>query len=349
MKDRLTSPAAAKPFLSHKLAWSAASLLLVAFIGYVLWSPLSSLVATNDSSASNGVQIETAQGTFDTNGISPYALPEDDKAGAQSTASSALRGTSGGNVSNFSEKNSIYYPAENYGQIQLALSTIPSSDSSQSALPQSSDSGFFPGADYSTSMADQVHQYTLTCTPEGAARLEIRRVSDGTLLSRTDLDCIRGTLFVEDQTLLLAGECPEGTQLQLFDISDPSSPVLQRTLIQKGDYLGAWKAGEALLVGSLYHVEDTVDFIPAIYDSSNDQTKLLEAEQILLSDNCSSASFAVVTSVPISEDTEYASFAVLGGNSVTFSSGELTVFTAGNESGFSIQQEQLQQNEERAD
>ena len=43
MKDRLTSPAAAKPFLSHKLAWSAASLLLVAFIGYVLWSPLSSL------------------------------------------------------------------------------------------------------------------------------------------------------------------------------------------------------------------------------------------------------------------------------------------------------------------
>lgn len=92
-----------------------------------------------------------------------------------------------------------------------------------------------------------------------------------------------------------------------------------------------------------------MDFIPAIYDSSNDQTKLLEAEQILLSDNCSSASFAVVTSVPISEDTEYASFAVLGGNSVTFSSGELTVFTAGNESGFSIQQEQLQQNEERAD
>ncbi len=188
MKDRLTSPAAAKPFLSHKLAWSAASLLLVAFIGYVLWSPLSSLVATNDSSASNGVQIETAQGTFDTNGISPYALPEDDKAGAQSTASSALRGTSDGNVSNFSEKNSIYYPAENYGQIQLALSTIPSSDSSQSAHPQSSDSGFLPGADYSTSMADQVHQYTLTCTPEGAARLEIRRVSDGTLLSCTDLD-----------------------------------------------------------------------------------------------------------------------------------------------------------------
>ena len=137
--------------------------------------------------------------------------------------------------------------------------------------------------------------------------------------------------------------------MQLFDISDPSSPVLQRTLIQKGDYLGAWKAGEALLVSSLYHVETTVDFIPAIYDSSNDQTKLLEAEQILLSDNCSSASFAVVTSVPISEDTEYASFAVLGGNSVTFSSGELTVFTAGNESGFSIQQEQLQQNEERAD
>lgn len=349
MKDRLTSPAAAKPFLSHKLAWSAASLLLVAFIGYVLWSPLSSLVATNDSSASNGVQIEAAQETFDTNGISPYALPEDDKAGAQSTASSALRGTSDGNVSNFSEKNSIYYPAENYGQIQLALSTIPSSDSSQSARPQSSDSGFLPGADYSTSMADQVHQYTLTCTPEGAARLEIRRVSDGTLLSCTDLDCIRGTLFVEDQTLLLAGECPEGTQLQLFDISDPSSPVLQRTLIQKGDYLGAWKAGEALLVSSLYHVENTVDFIPAIYDSSNDQTKLLEAEQILLSDNCSSASFAVVTSVPISEDTEYASFAVLGGNSVTFSSGELTVFTAGNESGFSIQQEQLQQNEERAD
>ena len=132
MKDRLTSPAAAKPFLSHKLAWSAASLLLVAFIGYVLWSPLSSLVATNDSSASNGVQIEAAQETFGTNGISPYALPEDDKAGAQSTASSALRGTSDGNVSNFSEKNSIYYPAENYGQIQLALSTIPSSDSSQS-------------------------------------------------------------------------------------------------------------------------------------------------------------------------------------------------------------------------
>lgn len=69
MKDRLTSPAAAKPFLSHKLAWSAASLLLVAFIGYVLWSPLSSLVATNDSSASNGVQIEAAQETFGTNGF----------------------------------------------------------------------------------------------------------------------------------------------------------------------------------------------------------------------------------------------------------------------------------------
>ena len=92
-----------------------------------------------------------------------------------------------------------------------------------------------------------------------------------------------------------------------------------------------------------------MDFIPGIYDSSSDQKKLLAADQILLSDTCSSASFAVVTAVSLSSDTGYASFAVLGGSSVTFSSGELTVSTVGNESVFSIQQEQLQQKENGVD
>ena len=76
--------------------------------------------------------------------------------------------------------------------------------------------GFFPARTIPPLWRIKFISIPLTCTPEGAARLEIRRVSDGTLLSCTDLDCIRGTLFVEDQTLLLAGECPEGTQLQLF-------------------------------------------------------------------------------------------------------------------------------------
>lgn len=119
--------------------------------------------------------------------------------------------------------------------------------------------------------------------------------------------------------------------------------------MQEGCYLGAWKADGSLLVSSVYQVKDAVDFIPGIYDSSSDQKKLLAADQILLSDTCSSASFAVVTAVSLSSDTGYASFAVLGGSSVTFSSGELTVSTVGNESVFSIQQEQLQQKENGVD
>ena len=171
--------------------------------------------------------------------------------------------------------------------------------------------------------------------------MDIRSTSDGTLLSRTDVNCVRGTLFAQEQTLILAGECEEGTKLQFFDISDPSSPALKRTLIQEGNYLGAWRAEDALLIGSLYQVTDTSDCIPGIYDSSNDQTRLLEAEQILLSDNCSSASFAVVTAVPIASDTAYASFAVLGASNVSFSSGELTISTVGNDSDLSIRQEQI--------
>lgn len=128
-------------------------------------------------------------------------------------------------------------------------------------------------------MVDHTYQYTLTCTPEGASRLDIRSASDGALLSRTDVNCIHGTLFTEGQMLVLAGECAQGTQLQFFDISDPTNPILHRTLVQEGCYLGAWKADGSLLVSSVYQVKDAVDFIPGIYDSSSDQKKLLAADR----------------------------------------------------------------------
>lgn len=354
MKDRLSLPAAAKPHLSHKWVWSAAFFLLLAIIGYGLWMPLSPFVATDNTAAGTGgeAQPEAAQKFCDTDEAVPYELAEAPESGAfsqNSAVSSALRGTLDGSTDGLNEKKAAYYPAESYGQIQLALSTIPSSDSSLPALSQNSDSDFLPGADCSVSMVDHTYQYTLTCTPEGASRLDIRSASDGALLSRTDVNCIHGTLFTEGQMLVLAGECAQGTQLQFFDISDPTNPILHRTLVQEGCYLGAWKADGSLLVSSVYQVKDAVDFIPGIYDSSSDQKKLLAADQILLSDTCSSASFAVVTAVSLSSDTGYASFAVLGGSGVTFSSGELTVSTVGNESVFSIQQEQLQQKENGVD
>ena len=272
-----------------------------------------------------------AQKFCDTDEAVPYELAEAPESGAFSqnfAVSSALRGTLDGSTDGLNEKKAAYYPAESYGQIQLALSTISSSDSSLPALSQNSDSDFLPGADCSVSMVDHTYQYTLTCTPEGASRLDIRSASDGALLSRTDVNCIHGTLFTEGQMLVLAGECAQGTQLQFFDVSDPTNPILHRTLVQEGCYLGAWKADGSLLVSSVYQVKDAVDFIPGIYDSRR-LTKKSFWRQIrsFSSDTCSSASFAVVTAVSLSSDTGYASFAVLGGSSVTFSSGELTVST----------------------
>ena len=347
-------PAAAKPDLSHKWVWSAAFFLLLA-IGYgCLRMPLSPFVATDNTAAGTGgeAQPEAAQKFCDTDEAVPYELAEAPESGSifpKFRCFFCPARNAGRQHRWFERKKAAYYPAESYGQIQLALSTIPSSDSSLPALSQNSDSDFLPGADCSVSMVDHTYQYTLTCTPEGASRLDIRSASDGALLSRTDVNCIHGTLFTEGQMLVLAGECAQGTQLQFFDISDPTNPILHRTLVQEGCYLGAWKADGSLLVSSVYQVKDAVDFIPGIYDSSSDQKKLLAADQILLSDTCSSASFAVVTAVSLSSDTGYASFAVLGGSSVTFSSGELTVSTVGNESVFSIQQEQLQQKENGVD
>lgn len=345
MKDRLSSLDSAKLHASHRWAWSAASLLVVAAIGCALWFPRSPfMTSAKNASAADSTEMAAEPEMTVANDALTYgsgAFSQKEAAASAAAVSSSLRATSDSNVSEGFAAKMAYYPAESYSQVQLALSEIPSSENGKSLAFEDGETDFLPGADSSVSMADQTYQYTLTCTPEGIARLDIRSTSDGTLLSRTDVNCVRGTLFAQEQTLILAGECEEGTKLQFFDISDPSSPALKRTLIQEGNYLGAWRAEDALLIGSLYQVTDTSDCIPGIYDSSNDQKRLLEAEQILLSDNCSSASFAVVTAVPIASDTAYASFAVLGASNVSFSSGELTVSTVGNDSDLSIRQEQI--------
>ena len=152
--------------------------------------------------------------------------------------SSALRGTLDGSTDGLNEKKAAYYPAESYGQIQLALSTISSSDSSLPALSQNSDSDFSAGG--------RLLRFHGGIAPISIP-LPVRRKEPlvwisaahptAPLLSRTDVNCIHGTLFTEGQMLVLAGECAQGTQLQFFDISDPTNPILHRTLVQEGCYL----------------------------------------------------------------------------------------------------------------
>ncbi|MDD3193126.1 MAG: beta-propeller domain-containing protein [Oscillospiraceae bacterium] len=351
MQARLSSPGAfgdAKAHLPKKWRWSLVSLLLVAVISCALWPALSEFSLLDHAVGSNNAKGTQATVAEDADEAAPQAAlgekANDSFYPKTVSSSTSLRGSSaegGASSAAAAEVVSIYYPAEDYDQIQLALDAIPASAGNFSPFSLDPENDFLPGADSSVSLADSSYQYTLTCTPEGASQLTIRSAADGTVLSQSDVTCIRGTLFTQGDKLILAGEHPEGTLLQIFDISDPAAPVLERTLLQEGGYLGAWKSGKTLLLSSLYQVDSAVDYIPAVYDSQDNEKKRLAADQILLSDNCLSASFAVVTAVLLDADVPCTSFAVLGGNGVDFSADELTVSTAGNDDAFSIKKEQL--------
>lgn len=348
MKARLSSSAAPeKPRTPRKLIWSAASFLLVVAIGCVLWPSAQKLTffATNDTAAPADGEAEVA---YQAAGDAPEAYSEERAASplqedgfALSAAAQAPDSADNHSIDRTvpNEKSSrFYYLAEDYNQIRLALSAIspPVSDSISPAL-----SGPYNSVAPSiVSATERSYRYALTCVSQQASRLDIYG-PDGVLLSQTPIDCSGTALFVQEQTLVLAGEHADGTALQFFDVSDPSNPVLQRTLVQQGAYLGAWENDGALLVSSIYELENTDSFIPFVYDSNENQEKPLEANQILLSDNCAFASYAVVTAIPLNPNSDYHSFAVLGGDSVDFSSGQLVISTAGNETDFSVQQEQL--------
>ena len=212
------------------------------------------------------------------------------------------------------KNQAMFRTADNYEDIKLALAAAPASSAPTDAVLTDADSSF--------SLAAGSYQYTLTCTPDGQARLTIRSTQDGAILSSTDLSCLRGSLYLQDNLLILAGEGENGTVLQVFDISDLSCPILAKTMVQEGTFLGTWVTENAMLVASLYHVDDMTKPIPTVNGEQ------LSIEQILLDADNAAASYAVVTAIPISADADASTFAVLGGSRVEFYAGELTVSTA---------------------
>lgn len=344
MKARLSSPAAPKKSrLVQKWIWSAASLLLVAVIGSVLWPSVKHLASPigNDTTAGEGVALQMNDAAPKNAAIEESAMiasEEDGFSPPLASPSTSMEAAFSSNHTDDRQKSRIYYPAENYQQIQLMLGAIlsPEEKVSSSLFNDSKDSA----GSLSISTAGHSYRYSLTSTHEGNSRLDIHG-QDGALLSQTNIDCSGNALFVQGQTLVLAGENSDGTLLQFFDVSDPGSPVLQRTFVQQGAYLGAWENDGALLIGSFYQLDSRESFIPIVFDSNENSEKQLEAGQILLSDHCSAASYAVVTAIPLDADSVYHSFAVLGGDNVDFSLGELTISTAGNETDFSVRQEQI--------
>ncbi len=332
------SAASKKSWLPKKWIWSAASLLLVAVIGCALWPSAQQLLFSvgNDTAAGlgaapqmNKAEQEAVLAADEEDGfVVPAASPPSEQAVGQAEDSAKT-----------SEKSSLYYPAEDYQQIRLALRAIPLPTQelfSCEASNRLADS--FP-----ITAAERAYRYSLARTSNETSLLSIYD-PDETLLSQTAMDYRGDALFVQGQTLVLAGENADGTLLQFFDVSDPAGPVLQRTFTQQGAYLGAWESDGVLLIGSLYQLDSIESFIPVVYDSNESQAKRLEAGQILLSDHCIFASYAVVTVISLEADSSYCSFAVLGGDSVDFSSGRLNISTVGNETDFSILQEQLWEN-----
>lgn len=345
MKARLSAGAPAKSRLPKKWIWSAASLLLVAVIGCALWPSVQQWVSFvgYDTSAGLGAAPQM-------NNAGPKSAEQEAVTYAEDTADSMQAAAPAasppseqedgiaGSAAKTSEKARLYYPAEDYRQIQLMLDAIP--QSSQKDLSSSFQNAFRSSNSLSAAASGHTCQYALTRVQEEASRLEIYD-QDGALLSQTDVDYRGDALFAQDRTLVLAGENADGTLLQFFDVSDPASPVLQRTFVQQGAFLGCWESDGVLLIGSFYQLDSDDSFIPIVYDSNESQTKKLEAGQILLSDHCTFASYAVVTAISLEADSASCSFAVLGGDSVNFSSGWLSVSTAGNETDFSVQQEDL--------
>lgn len=339
LQARLSAAAPKKSRLPRKWIWSAASLLLVVVIGCALWPSVQQWVFTVGNDTSAGLGVAPQMNNADPSAVA-YAENTDSVEDATPAASPPSQKEAGiaGDGAETSEKSRLYYPAEDYQQIRLALRTIPLpvQEFSSSAFNNSNRSL----DSLSVTAAERAYRYSLTCATEETSRLDIYD-QDGTLLSQTDVDYCGDALFAQDQTLVLAGENADGTLLQFFDISDPASPVLQRTFVQQGAYLGCWESNGVLLIGSFYQLDSKESFIPVVYDSNESQAKKLEAGQILLSDHCTFASYAVVTAISLEADSASCSFAVLGGDSVNFSSGWLSVSTAGNETDFSVQQEEL--------
>ena len=312
-----------------KLIPTLASLLLVAAVGVFAFPMLdgaASFKLANETAPAEAPMEAAPASSFaaDAMGtVEEVALESEmlDKIAEQKQAHSTVKPDSSANAP--TGNPALFRNASNYEDIKVALMDVIAAQSSSSSSMIAEE--ILDGADSSFSLAAGSYQYTLTCTPEGEARLTIRSNSDDSILSVTDLNCVRGSLFLKDDRLILAGEGEDKTVLQVFDISDLSCPILEKTMVQEGVFLGTWFTENAMLVASLYQVDSMDKIIPSV------NGEMLSAEQIFLTDEAITASYAVVSAIPIYAEADTSTFAVLGGSDVEFYAGELTVTVGGGE------------------
>ena len=86
-----------------------------------------------------------------------------------------------------------------------------------------------------------------------------------------------------------SGESRSSVKITIYDVSDPSSPQVDRVLTQEGDYKDARMIGSQLYVVSqdFMYLQETnqaepSSFIPSISDSSNTSLQMLSADSIYL-------------------------------------------------------------------
>ena len=328
MKARLPSPGAPAKAkrIEHpkKWAWSLASLALVAVISLALWQPASHLFI-QDISKQNAANLQMSP-------LADAAVPQDapklkSEAPSSEAASGSLFQNSEAVLGSSAEEKGRFLPAETYEEIELALANAPASAEETSSFSPTvvTQSSSELGA---SEVESGGYRYSVEFSQE-TAQLCVYQNESGALVAQADVSGAPERLFVQEQTLVLAGMSEEGSQLSFWDISNPESPVLARTLRQTGShYLGAWQSGNQLLIGSVYLVNDRADCIPSVYDSASGQEAKLEPGDILLSESESAPSYALVTSVSLAGDASYTSLAVLGGCQVAYSDGCLTVSTS---------------------
>lgn len=324
MKARLSAPSAAKSHPFGKTAWSVASLIVVAAIGLFSWPHLFGSSPLNNRSMGATFTADQSEGAV---AADEFTLQKSQAETSPQIAPDASMPMTGGGPTEESAVNTNMRLATNYEEIQDILSAIPATQGYSAgvgAYPTDNNQVGWVSADL---FDNGTYSYSLDSTDSGT-NLTIVRNSDALTMSTTALSYTQATLLLYGDSLIISGQSGAGTQLGFYNVSNPSAPVLERTLTQQGNYWGTWFEDGALVIGSVYTVSDATALIPTVSDSLQGQPVALSAQNILLPDTCTQAVYAVVTAIPINPQASACSFAVLGGYDIRCGGGKVEIATS---------------------
>ena len=120
-----------------------------------------------------------------------------------------------------------------------------------------------------------------------------------------------------------SGESRSSVKITIYDVSDPSSPQVDRILTQEGDYKDARMIGSQLYVVSqdFMYLQETnkaepSSFIPSISDSSNTSLQMLPADSIYLLPQIETSCYNIISAVDVTDaSSAFNTKAILGSSS----------------------------------